>query len=177
MGQRTSSIRMISRRSSGTGYRWVVPGSLAIAILLTVLPYPDWMRFAVPNWVTLVLFYWCIATPKKVGVGTGWITGILVDLLLHTLFGLHAVTKAFVAMIAVTAHRRLRMYHLWQQCIIVFIISAVEISFVNWVFHLTNDVAMRLIFWQSALTSALVWPVVYTILRYARQQSGITESR
>ena len=168
---------MISRRHSVKPRWWIVPGSLAVAMLLTVLPYPDWMQFAIPNWVTLVLFYWCIAIPDRVNVGTGWLTGILVDLLLHTLFGLHAIAKAFVALIGVTSHRRLRMYHLWQQCIFIFFLCTVEIAFVSWVFHLTNDVALRLIFWQSALTSALVWPVVYTLMRFTRQRSGISQVR
>ena len=168
---------MISRRPSDRPRWWIVPGSLAIAMLLSVLPYPDWMMFAVPNWVTLVLFYWCIAIPDRVNVGTGWLTGIFVDLLLHTLFGLHAIAKAFVALIGVTSHRRLRMYHIWQQCIVVFLLCTIEIALVSWVFHLTNDVALRLIFWQSALTSALVWPVVYSIMRFTRQRSGISQVR
>lgn len=168
---------MIRARKSDKPRWWIVPASFAAAMLLSVIPYPNWMQFAVPNWVTLVLFYWCIAVPERVNVGTGWIVGIFVDLLLHTLFGLHAIAKAFIALIGVITHRRMRMYHLWQQCIFVFLLCTVEITFVSWVFHLTNDIAIRLIFWQSALTSALVWPVVYTVLRYTRQQSRISQAR
>jgi len=168
---------MIPTKTAVSNNWWVIPGSFAVALLLTVIPYPDWMRFAVPQWVTLVLFYWCLAIPDRIGVGSGWIVGLLMDLLLHTLFGVHAVTKAFVAVVGVTVHRRMRMYHLWQQCIVLFLIASLEIGFVGWIFHLTNDVSLRLIYWQSALTTALVWPVVYTILRYARQRSGMIQIR
>lgn len=167
-----------SRRRTARGNRWwVVPGSLVAAMLLAIIPYPDWMHFAVPRWVSLVLFYWCIAIPDRVGVGSGWIVGLVMDLLLHTLLGMHAVSMAFVAMVGVTFHRRIRLYQLWQQCLMVFIITVIEIAFTGWVFHLTNGVSLDLVYWQAALTSALVWPVVYTVLRFLRQRSGMVELR
>lgn len=171
--QRAASVR----RTGDRGRWWIVPGSIAVALLLTVIPYPEWMRFAVPHWVTLVLFYWSIALPERVGVGSGWITGLILDLLQHTLFGMNAVSKAFVTMVGGVGHRRLRMYHVWQQCIVILLIATVEIAFVSWVFHLTNRVEIRLIYWQAALTTALVWPVVYALLRFLRQRSGITPAR
>ncbi len=165
---------MIVRKTGKGKNFWIVPLSWIVAMLLTVIPYPDWMRFAVPQWVTLVLLYWCLAIPDRIGVGTGWLVGLVLDLLLHTLFGIHAVTKAFVAMVGVSVHRRMRMYPLWQQCIFVFFISATEIAFVSWMFQLTNDTPVHLVYWQAALTTALVWPVVYTILRFLRQRSRIS---
>lgn len=177
MGQRSTGFPLSTRQGKDSGRWWIIPGSIAVALFLSIIPYPEWMRFAVPHWVTLVLFYWCIALPDRVGVGTGWVTGLLLDLMLHTLFGMHAVSNAFVCMVGGTAHRRLRMYHLWQQCIIVLVITSVQIAFVSWVFHLTNLVEIRAVYWQAALTTALVWPVVYTLLRFVRQRSGITPPR
>lgn len=165
-----------SRTARGSRW-WVIPATLAVAMLLTMVPYPDWMRFAVPHWVSLVLFYWCLAVPDRIGVGTGWLVGLVMDLLLHTLFGVYAMTQAFVALVAITFHRRVRMYPLWQQCIVLLLVCVVEITFVAWVFQLTNDVGLRLIYWQAALTTALVWPVVYTVLRFVRQRSGIVQMR
>ena len=168
---------MIHNKTASPAKWWVIPLSFVVAIILVTVPYPDWMRFAVPHWVTLVLLYWCIAVPDRIGVGTGWCVGLLLDLVLHTLFGVNAITKAFVAMVGVTVHRRLRMYPLWQQCTVVFAIVALEILIVGWVFHLTNDVSLRLVYWQAALTTALVWPMVYTILRFVRQRSGMIQIR
>ena len=58
-----------------------------------------------------------------------------------------------------------------------FFICVVEIMLVGWIFHLTNDIELHLVYWQSALTTALIWPLVYTLLRYLRQWSGITQLR
>ncbi len=154
--------------------RWaVIPLSLLAALFLNLLPYPDWARFARPDWVTLVLFYWCLATPRQVGVGCGWMMGLLLDLMQYTLFGQHAIGKALVALVAVGSHRRLRLYHMWQQCVVVLVVASIDIAVLVWVYQLTGGVEFRLAYWQSAISTALLWPLVYIILRILRRRSGI----
>lgn len=65
--------------------------SFILAFLLTVLPLPDWARFYRPQWSTLVLIYWTLASPYRVGVGIGWATGIVIDVITGTLLGQHAL--------------------------------------------------------------------------------------
>lgn len=154
--------------------RWqVIPATLLLALFLSAMPYPDWAKFARPDWVTLVLFYWCLAIPRRVGVGCGWIMGLLLDLMQYTLFGQQAVGKALVALVAVSAHRRLRLYRAWQQCAVILVIASIDVAVVVWVHHLANDVAFRPHYWQGALTTALLWPLVYVLLRTLRRHSGI----
>ena len=154
--------------------RWqIVPVTLLLALFLNLVPAPEWMKFARPDWVTLALFYWCMAIPQRVGVGVGWAMGMLLDLLHYTLFGQHAIGKVLIALIAVGTHRRLRAYHMWQQCMLILVISSIDIGIVVWIHYLTNGLEFRLIYWQAALTTALLWPVVYAILRKMRHRSGL----
>lgn len=145
-----------------------------IALFLNIAQYPEWMKYAKPDWVMLVLFYWCLAVPHRIGVGCGWLSGIVLDILYYSLLGQHAVGKAFVALIAVSIHRRVRLYGLWQQCILVFIVASIDIGFTVWVYQLTANTEIRLVFWQSALTSCLIWPIVYNVLRLLRHKIGIS---
>ena len=151
----------------------IIPVTLLLALFLTVIPAPDWMKFARPDWVTLALVYWCMATPQRVGVGTGWVMGALLDLLHYSLFGQHALGKVLIALVASSVHRRLRLYHIWQQCMLILVISSLDIAIVVWIHHLANGVEIRPVYWQAALTTALLWPVVYTVLRKLRHRSGI----
>ena len=154
--------------------RWqVIPATLLVALFLNAMPYPEWAKFARPDWVTLVLFYWCLAVPRRVGVGCGWIMGLLLDLMQYTLFGQQAIGKALVAMVAVSAHQRLRLYHAGRQCAVILVLASIEIAVVVWVYYLTHDVAWRLVYWQGAVTTALLWPLVYVFLRKLRRHSGI----
>ena len=147
--------------------------TLAIALLLNIMPYPQWAKYAKPDWVLLVLFYWCLAMPHRIGVGGGWLSGMMMDILYYSLLGQHAVGKAFVALIAVSAYRKVRLYTLWQQCILVFIVASIDIGFTVWVYYVTADTEVRLVFWQSAFASCLIWPIIYNLLRFLRHKTGI----
>jgi len=153
---------------------WVILITFVLAMFLNSLPYPEWMKYAKPDWVMLVLFYWCLAVPNRIGVGFGWLSGLAMDILYYSLLGQHAIGKAFVALVAVSSHRRLRLYDLWQQCIVVFIVASIDIGITVWIYHLTEDTEVRLEFWLSALTSCLIWPVVYNLLRLLRHRSEIS---
>ena len=148
--------------------------TLILALVLNLIPYPDWMQYAKPDWVTLVLFYWCLALPHRVGVGTGGFIGLVQDVLYYSLLGQNGIGKAFVAMVAVVSHRRMRMYHLWQQCVVVFCVSSLEIVLKLWIYRVSNQTDILLVYWLSALTTALFWPVIYNVLRLMRQRFGVS---
>ncbi len=153
---------------------WVILLTFVIALVLNMITYPDWMVYAAPDWVLLVLFYWCLAVPERIGVGIGWLAGLFMDILYYAILGQHAIAMAFVALVAVSGHRRIRLYELWQQCVVVLAVAAISILFKVWIYNLTSGTEIRFEFWLSALTTCLVWPVVYNILRLVRHRSGIS---
>ena len=42
--------------------------SLVLGLILMILPLPDWVQAYRPNWVALILIYWSMALPKRVGL-------------------------------------------------------------------------------------------------------------
>ena len=146
--------------------RGMVILTLAVAILLTIVDYPHWMQNAVPNWVLLVLFYWCIALPHRIGVGYGWMVGLILDFFHYTLLGQHALTTALIAMIAVLGHQRLRMYYLWQQCSVVLIVAALGAGVNFWIYHVSIGAQWSFAYWQTIVTTALLWPFVHAFLGF-----------
>ena len=65
---------------NGFNRLWVVPASFVVAFLLTAVPLPEWAANWRPAWIAMVLVYWCIALPQRVGVITGWCVGLVLDL-------------------------------------------------------------------------------------------------
>ena len=61
------------------------------AFMLAIMPLPDWAVEFRPDWVTLVLIYWAMAVPTRVGVTVAWFAGLLLDVSYGTLMGQHAV--------------------------------------------------------------------------------------
>ena len=68
-----------------------------------------------PDFLALVLLYWCIQAPRYVGVGTAWLMGLAMDVGDATLFGQHALAYALLAYAAEYFRRRVLRFPLWQQ--------------------------------------------------------------
>jgi rod shape-determining protein MreD len=88
----------------------LVLGSLALAYLATQLPWPDGIRWLVPDFTLLVLLYWCIHAPHRANLGLALMLGLLTDVTLGGLLGQHALTYTLAAFTALTWRRRLENF-------------------------------------------------------------------
>jgi rod shape-determining protein MreD len=155
---------------SGVGNgRLTILVTLCVAMLLMILPMPDWARPFRPQWVTLVLLYWAIALPHRVGVGSGFATGIVLDVLTGTLLGQHALGLSIVTFIAIQLHQRIRVFPFWQQSLGIFILLVIEHLLALWVTGATQGVTPGLVYWSVPPIGALLWPWVFVTLRKARR--------
>ena len=137
--------------------------------MLTNVPLPDWLRFARPDWVGLVLIYWCLALPERVGVGTGWLTGLLVDLLYGTLLGQHALSLSVVAWLTLKFHQRVRLFPIGQQALTVMVLLIVHQLLALWIDRIIGRPGAPWYVWTPAITGMLIWPLVYSLLRGLRR--------
>jgi rod shape-determining protein MreD len=89
--------------------------SLAVALLLNFLP---WNNVAlVPDFVALVLAFWCVRQPRLVGLGAGWLLGLLIDVGNGVLLGQHALSYSLLAFTAIALSRRILWFALWSQAL------------------------------------------------------------
>ena len=54
----------------------VILMSFIAAFILSMLPLPQLLQSIRPEFILIVLIYWCIALPNRIGVGIGWLTGL-----------------------------------------------------------------------------------------------------
>ena len=80
--------------------------SLAVALVLELAPWGS--RVWVPDFVALVLAFWCTQQPRLVGVTVAWLLGLVVDVAHGTLFGQHALAYALLGFASVALRRRLQ---------------------------------------------------------------------
>src|SRR5712671_4921419 len=95
-------------------------GSFALALLLNFLPWRD-LRLA-PDFVALVLVFWCVRQPRLVGLGVGWTLGLLTDAGNGVLLGQHALAYSLLAFLAVWLSRRILWFGVGLQALHVLII-------------------------------------------------------
>lgn len=151
----------------------VVAVSFMVAYLLTMLPLPDWADLFRPQWVTMVLIYWAMALPQRVGVGVGWVSGLFLDVIHGALLGQHALALAVVAYLTLHLHRRVRVFPVWQQALVVLMLVALCQMMVLWIKGVIGQSPETWHYWWPSLTSMLLWPWVFLVLRDIRRKFRI----
>ena len=137
-------------------------GSFAVALLFNFLP---WKNVALtPDFVALALSFWCVREPRLVGLGAGWLLGVLTDVGNGVLLGQHALAYSLLAFAAVTLSRRILWFTLWGQALHV----AALLLFATAVGALVRLAAgAEFPGWVLAvgpLLGAALWPVVSVVL-------------
>ena len=87
----------------------VIHTSLVVALILMILPLPDWAQMYRPNWIALVLIYWSMALPQRVGLWYAFFCGIVLDTSLGTLLGQHTLALVVVVYFNLNFHQRIRV--------------------------------------------------------------------
>lgn len=149
---------------------WVIILSLVFAAVLAIVPLPLWLEQWRPDWVAIVLIYWVIALPHRVGIFAAWIVGFLMDVLEGSLLGVNALVLALFAYAGLTIYQRMRMFTPLQQSIVVLMLVGLGQLIVFWVRTATGqNTADDLSFILSAVSSALIWPLMFVWLRFWRR--------
>ncbi len=154
--------------------RLVIGITFLVALILSILPGPDWAEPFRPDWVGLVLIYWCMATPQRVGVGVGWTVGLILDVLYGSLLGQQALAMTLLAFLTLKLHLQMRMFPRWQQAVTVLVLVAINHLLVLWVKDLVMHTPVQWSYWTSSIVSMLIWPWLFVILRDVRRRARVS---
>jgi len=146
-----------------------------IAFMLAIMPLPDWAVEFRPDWVTLVLIYWAMAVPSRIGVTVAWLAGLLLDVSYGTLMGQHAIGMVIVIYFIHIQHQRLRVASLLQQSIVIFFLLLIKQLLILWVDGMVGRAPDSWLFFMPAITSTLLWPWIYLILRDIRRKFTVNK--
>ncbi len=147
--------------------------SFLIALLLAVMPVPLWAEDFRPDWVGMVLIYWCMAAPERVNVGSGWVLGLILDVLYGSILGLHALGKSLVAFLTIKLHLKLRMFPRWQQAVAVCVLLLLNQLLVLWIRGMIGKAPGSFSYWTPSVVGMVVWPWLFVILRDVRRRFNV----
>jgi len=154
---------------------WFIALSLFVAILLNWLPWHGWGLILRPDFVALVLLYWCTHKPYRVGIGIAWTVGILTDVADASLFGQHALAYAVLAFGGTVLHRRIQMFDLRQQTFQIFpllLISYATYAAVHWQ---VRGIIVWEYFFGCVVSTALWIPMTLLLQNLRRPRSDPNE--
>jgi rod shape-determining protein MreD len=132
------------------------------ALLLDFLPWTD-LRL-VPDFVAMVIAFWCIHQPRRVGLGVAWTVGLLADAGNGVLLGQHALAYSVLAFVSIWLSRRILWFRLPQQvlhvAVLLLVAEAVSVLVRLAAGHAFPGWSLLV----SPLLAAALWPVVSWIL-------------
>ncbi len=140
-----------------------------IAFVLEIMPWPVDLQGLRPTWVVLVLIYWALALPDKVSVGTAFLAGIVWDLILGSILGIHALVLSIAIYFVAKYHLILRNLSLWLQSLLVMAYIALIrffIFFIELVLHSAEFNTQEII---GAIISGILWPWIFLLMRHIRR--------
>lgn len=94
---------------------WFVYLSLLAALGLAYIP--TGRLPGVPDWVALVLAFWCVREPLRIGMGSAFFCGLLVDLGHGAALGQHALAYVILAYLAAAVSRRILWFAPFEQAL------------------------------------------------------------
>lgn len=136
--------------------------SLLVAFMLNMLPWGQLV--GVPDFVALVLVFWSVHQPRKVGIGIAFMMGLLMDVHDATLLGENALSYTLLSYFAIMIHRRVLWFRLTTQALhvlpLLLVMQSVQLvvrlmatgGFPGWSYFL------------ESLVAAALWPIVTMLL-------------
>lgn len=151
----------------------VLMAIFVVAFVLEIMPFPAGFQGFRPSWVILVLIYWTLALPNKISVGTAFVAGIVWDLVLGSVLGVHSIVLSIAIYFVAKYHLILRNLSLWLQSILVMLyVIAIKfaIFFVELLIHSADFNPQELL---GAVVSGVLWPWIFLLMRQIRRSLGL----
>ena len=150
--------------------------SFAVALVLELLPWWD-LRY-VPDFVALVIAFWCIRQPRMVGLGAAWALGLVMDTANGALLGQHTLAYSILAFIAITLSRRVLWFGIGQQALHVAALLLFCEAVSLFVRMMAGAAFPGWPVFVGPLLGALLWPVITALLLMPqRRPVDIDETR
>lgn len=148
----------------------IVGFTFLAALILSVVPMPAPFDAGRPMWLAMVVAYWVMALPHRVGLLTAWIAGLATDVLFGELFGQNALVLVLVAWLVLLLYQRIRRFPLWQQSLVMLPVLGIAQMVSLWLSSLTGNRPPTLLYLLPAIVSTVLWPWVFTVLRLVRRR-------
>jgi len=143
--------------------------SLLLALVVNMLPLgrAPWM----PDVLALVVVFWSVHQPLRVGIGAAFVFGLAMDVHQTALLGQHALAYTALSYFAITIHRRLLWFSVPSQAVQVLPLFAAAHAIELALRMLAGGVFPGLPILLAPLIESLLWPVVSVVLLAPQRRS------
>lgn len=147
--------------------------SFIIACILQITPLPNELIDFRPSWLMLVCFYWAMALPQRVSVGTALILGVLWDIMLGSTLGIRGFMMSIVIYLVALNFQMLRNMSLWQQAAVLTLLTLVGKLIIYMFEYSISPVKFEPSMFLGGIFNFILWPWLFLLLRRFRRQLAI----
>ncbi len=155
------------------GKRHLLLISFVAALVLAIVPLPAALVAYRPDWVPLVLIFWGLMAPERIGLLTAFAMGLAVDTLSGALLGQHALAMVTVVYLSVRFHLLIRVFPVWQLSVTVFLLLVIYEFMLFWIDGVAGRSVPIIERWAPVVSGALVWPLVLGYLASVRHDAQV----
>ena len=117
-----------------------------------------------PDFLALVLVFWCVHQPRLVGIGVAFFFGVATDVHQSALLGQHALTYTTLGFMAIMVHRRLLWFTVPSQAMQVLPLFAAAHALELTVRMMSGALFPGWPIFLAPLLEAVLWPLVSVFL-------------
>ncbi|MEZ8194868.1 rod shape-determining protein MreD [Vibrio cortegadensis] len=148
----------------------VIGTSFIFALVLQTIPWPGLLDLLRPSWLLLVTCYWVLALPHRVNVGTALVLGLLWDLLIGSTLGIRGMMMSLIIYIIALNFLVIRNMALWQQAIIIGLLTILMQVLIFFGEYLIQDVVFNPLSLWAGMINCILWPWMFLLMRRIRRQ-------
>jgi rod shape-determining protein MreD len=140
--------------------------TLLMALFANMVVNISWVGNAawMPDFLALVLVFWCVHQPRLVGIGVAFFFGVATDVHQSSLLGQHALSYTVLGFLAIMIHRRLLWFTVPSQAMQVLPMFVLAQALELLVRMMSGALFPGWTIFLAPLLEALLWPIVSVFL-------------
>lgn len=158
------------------GYDYLVIAiTLLIGMILTLIPLPAWAAWLRPQWVLAITIFWLLTASHRIGIAAAWFIGLFMDILTGTILGEFALLFTVTAYIVLKFQHWLANMPIFQQTAIIFLLLLFDLILDRCLMVILHHTPVDWYFWLTALTTAVIWPWLSSLLYFCQIRLHIVD--
>ena len=148
-----------------------VVGLTLLALAAMVAPLPSMLEPYRPNFVALTVLWFCLLSPRLLGLTYAWLAGLALDGFQGVLLGQHALTLTVIAYLAARFRLQIRAFPPLQQSAVILALLWINEFLLFWIDGVAGHPVTDWRRWLSVPISAACWPLLtHFYSRYASRR-------
>ncbi|AKH68849.1 rod shape-determining protein MreD [Spongiibacter sp. IMCC21906] len=152
---------------------WFIALTLLLALLLSIVPIDGVLAWARPHYLMVVLAYWVLVLPERIGVIVAFLCGFLLDILLGDVLGENAFSLAVIAYILQVSYQRLRMFSIVKQAGLIAMLSGFHVLVGQWAQGLNGGTQFHWLAFLPVFSTAFLWLFSKPLMAWFQRALGV----